>query len=55
MIILAWGRGKHSIDVDRLIQHELRARKAGKRIWSQLFVLIISGLEEETAVGRAEE
>ena len=25
MIILAWGRGKHFIDVDRVIQHELRA------------------------------
>ena len=28
MIMLAWGRSKHLVDVDRLIQHELRAPKS---------------------------
>ena len=53
MIILAWGRGKHLIDVDRLMQHELRAPQSWEKNMIPV-VLIISGLEEET-MGRAGE
>lgn len=48
VIVLACGRGKHSIGVDRLMQYELGAI-------FPVVVFISSGLEEETTGGEGAE